>query len=97
MTGNAYTPANGSFRAPSAGTYVFIVSVDVSTDYTNLGIAKNGHDVTQGHNDGGGSRHIVATCLVTLQENDIITVVHRHATGFVDGGQEAVFLGYKLF
>jgi hypothetical protein len=94
--GNGYNQVSGAFTAPYAGNYMFAVSVDVSADYTELSIRRNGHAFTYGHND-AGDHHIVASCVMTLQKGDTVTVNHVDPVhGTVDGGSEAVFVGFMI-
>ena len=94
--GNAYDTATSAFTAPYEGQYMLFVSVDVSPDYMRLGLAINGHIIIHGHND-GDQRHIYTGGAITLNEGDVVTVVHgRDVVGAVDGGEEAIFSGFKI-
>ena len=96
--GNAYNSNSGAFTAPYDGDYMFIVRVDTSPDYDALMIAKNGHAVVSGHNDGRNDYHIVTCCVMTLTSGDTVTVNHSvgEVKGHVDGGSESLFVGFRI-
>ncbi|KAK7488047.1 hypothetical protein BaRGS_00020638 [Batillaria attramentaria] len=69
---------------------------EASIRETTNGIMRNGRGMVRGNNDANG-RHITTGATLSLNAGDTITVNHAGwSSGFVDGGAEAVFSGFKL-
>ena len=94
--GSSYDAITSAFIAPYDGQYMIFVSVDTSSNYKRLDITKNGHAIIPGHND-VLDHHIYAGGVLTLLKGDEVTISHGlDVDGFVDGGPEAIFSGFKI-
>uniref|UniRef100_A0A8W8JEB0 C1q domain-containing protein n=1 Tax=Magallana gigas TaxID=29159 RepID=A0A8W8JEB0_MAGGI len=102
--GTGYNPSTGIFTAPSAGTYVFYVSVQsASRKYIYLDIVMNGSSKVRAlAYYGGGSRvHINQTgtnlVILHLQTGDRVWVKRYKGIGYVSGDIPiTTFSGFKL-
>ena len=96
--GNTYHNHLGSFIAPVSGTYVFSVSLltwDKAATYT---ISKNGSAVSQIFCDARKSVYesTSQTVILTLSQNDDISVRNQDAEGQTHGQHYSTFAGFLL-
>ena len=93
--GHGFDSNTGIFTAPYSGTYMFLIYVDISSDYRAFHLSKNGSDVIACDND-GGMRRITCGLTISLNIGDTIYPRHYNNDGSLNGGANS-FFGFKIF
>ncbi|KAK7463141.1 hypothetical protein BaRGS_00038286, partial [Batillaria attramentaria] len=93
--GHAYDPTTSAFTAPYDGAYMFFVQADISADYRDFLLERNGSALVYCHND-GSLRRIACGSVFSLKAGDRVTVVQHSTQGVLDPGRESVFSGFRI-
>lgn len=103
--GTGYNPSTGIFTTPTAGTYIFFISVQSAHQkYIYLEIVLNGSSKVRAMAwyDSGSSVSIYQTetklVILHLQTGDIVWAKRARGTGYhSDSGHITTFSGLKLY